>query len=190
MDAFCVICRYVNRTLAALVEERQFRIDLFYRLNVFPMQLPPLRERPEDIPALVKHFVTKAAERMRKPVPIVPPDVMEAMTMHPWHGNVRELQNFTERAVILSQNGILRISTTELKREPLGSGCGGNTLGEIQRNHIVQVLEESSWVVGGMSGAAARLGLPRTTLISKMRKMGISRGRDVRATGYIGDSIA
>jgi formate hydrogenlyase transcriptional activator len=179
-----------NRNLAALVHERQFRSDLFYRLNVFPIELPPLRERREDIPLLVKHFVNKAAVRMGKPIPIVPPDVMEVMKANPWNGNVRELQNFTERAVILSQNDILQISTKELTRQLLAVDCQAGTLGQIERNHIVRTLEESSWVIGGRMGAATRLGLPRTTLISKMRKLGISRGDNTRATGYVGNSIA
>jgi formate hydrogenlyase transcriptional activator len=179
-----------NRDLAAMVDEQQFRIDLFYRLNVFPLELPPLREHPEDIPLLINHFVNKAAERMRKAAPEVPPDVMEAMTAYPWYGNVREVQNFTERAVILSRSGILEIPNTGSRREPLKPGSAGNTLGEIQRNHIVQTLEESSWVVGGRGGAAARLGLPRTTLISKMRKLGISHDGNVRTIRYVEDSIA
>jgi formate hydrogenlyase transcriptional activator len=179
-----------NRNLAALVDERQFRMDLFYRLNVFPIELPPLRERREDIPLLVDYFVNKAAEQMRKPAPIVPSDVMEAMTMYPWNGNVRELQNFIERAVILSQSGVLEIPKMAWRREPLKSVCAGGTLGEIQRNHIVQTLEESSWVIGGTGGAAARLGLPRTTLISKMRKLGISRGENIQPPRYIGNSVA
>jgi formate hydrogenlyase transcriptional activator len=179
-----------NRNLAALVHERQFRSDLFYRLNVFPIELPPLRERQEDIPRLVKHFVIKAAVRMGKPIPVVPPDVMEAMTAYPWHGNVRELQNFIERAVILSQNDILQISTRELARQLLAVDTEAGTLGQIERNHIVHTLEESSWVIGGRMGAATRLGLPRTTLISKMRKLGISRSDNTRAVGYVGNSIA
>jgi formate hydrogenlyase transcriptional activator len=179
-----------NRNLAALVDERQFRMDLFYRLNVFPIELPPLRERREDIPLLVNHFVSLAAERMRKPAPFVPKEVLAEMTMYPWHGNVRELQNFTERAVILSQNGILEIPKMESRRELPNSGCAGGTLGEIQRHHIVRTLEESSWVVGGSGGAAARLGLPRTTLISKMRKLGISRGENTRPVSYVGNSVA
>jgi formate hydrogenlyase transcriptional activator len=173
-----------------LVHERQFRSDLFYRLNVFPIELPPLRERPEDIPLLVKHFVIKAAVRMGKPIPVVPPVVMDAMTAYPWYGNVRELQNFTERAVILSQNDILQISTEQLTRQVLPADCEAGTLGQIERNHIVHTLEKSSWVVGGRRGAATRLGLPRTTLISKMRKLGISRGEQTRTAGYVGNSIA
>jgi formate hydrogenlyase transcriptional activator len=179
-----------NRNLAALVHERQFRSDLFYRLNVFPIELPPLRERLEDIPLLVRHFVNKAAVRMGKPIPLVPPDVMEAMTAYPWYGNVRELQNFIERAVILSQNDILQISTKELTRESRAVDRQGGTLGQIERNHIVHTLEESSWVIGGRRGAATRLGLPRTTLISKMRKLGISRSENTRSAGYVGTSIA
>ena len=177
-----------NRDLAELVDERQFRIDLFYRLNVFPIEIPPLRERREDIPLLVKHFVNQVAKRIRRPVPIVPPEVMEAMTMYPWYGNVRELQNFIERAVILSQNGILRIPKTDLRRDPLAST--GSTLSEIERKHIIQMLDECSWMIGGIRGAAMRLGLPRTTLISKMRKLGISRGGTARAASYVGKSVA
>jgi formate hydrogenlyase transcriptional activator len=178
-----------NRNLAALVDERQFRMDLFYRLNVFPIELPPLRERREDIPLLANYFVNKAAERMKKPAPFVPPDVMTELSTYPWCGNVRELQNFIERAVILARNGVLEIPKMESRRDVLQAGFAGSTLGEIQRHHIVQTLQESSWVVGGSGGAAARLGLPRTTLISKMRKLGISRGEGARPAGYVGNSM-
>jgi formate hydrogenlyase transcriptional activator len=165
-----------NKDLSNLVDQGKFRSDLFYRLNVFPIVLPPLRERREDIPGLVQHLVMKAAERMRKPIKRIPVEAMEAITDHSWPGNVRELQNFIERAVILAEDGVLRISTLERKTmSPPSAQSGAGTLCEVQRERILQVLEETNWVISGSRGAAAVLGLPRTTLISKMQKLGISR---------------
>jgi formate hydrogenlyase transcriptional activator len=165
-----------NRDLSILVEEGKFRSDLFYRLNVFPIVLPPLRERPEDIPRLVHHFVKKAEERMRRPITSIPNEVMEAIKNHPWPGNVRELQNLVERAVILAEDGVLRILPFPYETaRPSHAHVGKATLCEVQRERILQVLAETNWVIGGSGGAAAQLGLPRTTLISKMQKLGISR---------------
>ncbi|MCU1292124.1 MAG: Sigma-54 dependent transcriptional regulator (modular protein) [Bryobacterales bacterium] len=164
-----------NKDLSNLVDQGQFRSDLFYRLNVFPIVLPPLRERREDIPSLVNHLVMKAAERMRKPIRRIPADAMETMMDYSWPGNVRELQNFVERAVILAEDGVLRISTLECKTMSPSAQSGASTLCEVQRERILQVLEETNWVIGGSRGAAAVLGLPRTTLLSKMQKLGISR---------------
>lgn len=164
-----------NKDLSRLVDEGKFRSDLFYRLNVFPIVLPPLRERREDIPSLVHHLVMRAAERMRKPIREIPVEAMEAMMDHSWPGNVRELQNFVERAVILAEDGVLRISTLECKTMSPSAQFGAGTLCEVQRERILQVLEETGWVVSGSRGAAAVLGLPRTTLISKMHKLRISR---------------
>jgi formate hydrogenlyase transcriptional activator len=164
-----------NKDLSNLVDQGEFRSDLFYRLNVFPIVLPPLRERREDIPRLVRHLVMKAAERMRKPITKIPVEAMEAMMDYSWPGNVRELQNFVERAVILAEDGVLRISALECKTMSPSAHSGASTLCEVQRERIFQVLEETNWVISGSRGAAAVLGLPRTTLISKMQKLGISR---------------
>jgi formate hydrogenlyase transcriptional activator len=169
-----------NRDLSSLVDEGVFRSDLFYRLNVFPIALPPLRDRREDIPRLVEHFVNNAAERMRKPIRSIPKETMEAMVNRPWPGNVRELQNFVERAVILANDGLLRIPALECKSAVTSTRSGNGTLCEVEREHILQVLENTNWVVGGLRGAAVYLGLPRTTLISKMRKLGISRSSNRR----------
>jgi formate hydrogenlyase transcriptional activator len=164
-----------NKDLSSLVDEGKFRSDLFYRLNVFPIVLPPLRERREDIPRLVHHLVMKAAERMRKPIKRISVEAMEAIMDHSWPGNVRELQNFIERAVILAEDGVLRISALESKTVSPSTHSGAGTLCEVQRERILQALEETNWVISGSRGAAAVLGLPRTTLISKMQKLGISR---------------
>jgi formate hydrogenlyase transcriptional activator len=164
-----------NRDLSSMVDKHEFRNDLFYRLNVFPILLPPLRGRREDIELLAHHFVNKAAERMQKPISSIPQEAMDAMMNHSWPGNVRELQNFVERAVILAEDGVLRTSTLECKTVPPSGHCLNGTLCEVQRDLIIQILEETNWVVGGSRGAAALLSLPRTTLISKMRKLGISR---------------
>jgi len=161
-----------NQDLAALVAEKLFRMDLYYRLNVFPVALPPLRHRLEDIPMLVAHFAHTYAERMAKRIEMIASDAMEALVRYPWPGNIRELQNFIERAVILSKGDVLEIpalpSRTAVPTEAV-------TLAEAERDHILNALQESNWVVGGAAGAAARLGVKRTTLISKMRKRGLSR---------------
>ena len=161
-----------NQDLAVLVAEKQFRMDLYYRLNVFPVAVPPLRHRLEDIPALVAHFAFRYAERMAKQIEKIPSDAMGALVRYPWPGNIRELQNFIERAVILTQKDVLRLpplpSIAAVSNEPV-------TLEEAERDHILNALRESNWVVGGARGAAARLGVKRTTLISKMRKRGLSK---------------
>ena len=170
-----------SRDLPQMVANREFRSDLYYRLNVFPLRLPALRERPEDIALLVRHFVDACAKRMNKPVERVPQEALEVLLGHAWPGNVRELQNFIERAVILSPGKVLRAPLAELKAlaEPTASGPGAvagvTTLKDAERQHIVQALAESNWVIGGPKGAAARLGLQRTTLISKMRRLGVTR---------------
>ena len=161
-----------NQDLAGLVASKQFRMDLYYRLNVFPIELPPLRLRLEDIPMLVAHFARKFSERMSKQILKISRSAMDSLVHHPWPGNIRELQNFIERAVILTQGDVLQLT-------PLPS-AGLNriepaTLKEAERDHILKALEESNWVVGGASGAAARLGVKRTTLIDKMRQRGLSR---------------
>ena len=166
-----------NRNLRHLVEARQFRADLFYRLNVFPVELPALRERREDIPLLVDHFVGQVAERIGRPKPEVPASVLAPLVEHPWSGNVRELENFIQRAVILSENGVLQLPPCEAMTEsPRLTKEVTGTLREVEREHILRILESTGWVVGGSTGAAAILGLPRTTLITKMAKLGIRRG--------------
>jgi formate hydrogenlyase transcriptional activator len=163
-----------NRHLFQMVEERRFRADLFYRLHVFPIALPPLRERADDIPALVWHFVRKFADRMNKEIDEVPDNVLEFLQQHSWPGNIRELQNFIERAVILSSGRILCAPLGDL-RGPVGehTPVASRTLADAERNHILEVLRQVDWVVGGRRGAAVRLGLPRTTLLHRMHKLGI-----------------
>jgi formate hydrogenlyase transcriptional activator len=167
-----------NQDLATLVAEKLFRMDLYYRLNVFPVALPALRNRLGDIPILVAYFAHTYAERMAKRIERITSDAMEALVRYPWPGNIRELQNFIERAVILTKGDVLEIpalpSRTEVLTEPV-------TLAEAERDHILNALQESNWVVGGAAGAAARLGVKRTTLISKMRRRGLSRAVAFRA---------
>ena len=163
-----------NLDLTEMVRERRFRADLFYRLNVFPISLPPLRERSEDIPELVWHFVQTVAARMSKEIDVISEDVMKMIRSHHWPGNIRELQNFVERAVIMSPGPVLRPPIGDLKllaqdRAP----CADRTLAQAERDHILEVLRRVDWVVGGRDGAAARLGLPRTTLLYRMHKLGI-----------------
>jgi formate hydrogenlyase transcriptional activator len=163
-----------NQPLACLVEERLFRMDLYYRLNVFPITLPPLRERTSDIPLLVHHFVRTFASRHGKSIANVPDEVMAALLAHHWPGNIRELQNFIERSVVLTKGAELQAPVEELVNTR-GMMSGARTLADAERVHIISVLRETNWTVGGPNGAAARLGLIRTTLIAKMRKLGISR---------------
>jgi formate hydrogenlyase transcriptional activator len=165
-----------NRDLPARVHEGQFRDDLFYRLNVFPIRVPPLRERPEDIPLLVRHFTEQFARRMNKTIESIPTRTMQALARYSWPGNVRELENVIERAVILSSGPVLQIPLADLKsraRPPAGAGNG--TLQEAERKHILAVLNEANWVLSGPNGAAARLGMKRSTLQFRMRKLGIVR---------------
>jgi formate hydrogenlyase transcriptional activator len=161
-----------NQDLAGLVANKTFRMDLYYRLNVFPITVPPLRRRPEDIPALLAHFVRHYCERMRKAVSEIRSDAMEGLLSYSWPGNVRELQNMVERAVILTENRVLQLpplpSAPPNQAQPV-------TLADAMRLHILRALEESNWVVGGPGGAAARLGVKRTTLIDKMQKHGLTR---------------
>jgi DNA-binding NtrC family response regulator len=166
-----------NRDLSAMVEEQKYRADLFYRLNVFPIHLPPLRERPEDIPLLVQHFVDQFARRMHKVIDRIPPDTMEALTCYRWPGNIRELQNVIERAVILASGPDLRVSLGELAgRLTPAQGNGVHaSLENLTRAHILATLKETNWVLSGPTGAAARLGLNRSTLQFRMKKLGIVR---------------
>ncbi|MGB7847728.1 MAG: sigma 54-interacting transcriptional regulator, partial [Candidatus Acidiferrum sp.] len=165
-----------NRDLGKMVAERQFRSDLYYRLKVFPITTPPLRERAEDIPLLVRHFVDKHARRMNRQIETIPSEAMHAFTRWHWPGNVRELENFIERAVILSPGSVLRAPLAELQvPEDEVKATEEPTLAAAEREHILRVLRETDGVLGGPHGAAARLGLKRTTLITKMKKLGIER---------------
>jgi formate hydrogenlyase transcriptional activator len=166
-----------NADLAQMVEEKKFRSDLYYRLNVFPINVPPLRERPEDIPLLVHFFANKFAQQMRKQIESVPKETMAALVAYHWPGNIRELQNLFERAVILSRGSMLEIPLTELKQPARTTAAtnGGVRLENVERDHILKVLDDAKWVIGGPTGAAARLGLNRTTLNHRMRKLGIMR---------------
>ena len=163
-----------NQDLGQMVADKQFRNDLYYRLKVFPILLPPLRERPEDIPLLVRHFAQKYGKRMKKRIHTIPAEALAAMTQYPWPGNVRELENFVERAVILSQGQTLQIPIDELK---IPAGIGSTKvvpLKDAEREHILRALEETHWVIGGPSGAATLLGMKRTTLQAKIRRLGLS----------------
>ena len=164
-----------NRDLAQMVAEKQFREDLYFRLNVFPIRIPPLRERAGDIPLLVRHFVDRYAERMNKRIETIPEEAMAALCRHAWPGNIRELQNFIERAVILTPDSVLKIQANELQDSVPVPSTAPNTLEDFEREHILQTLRETGGVIGGRNGAAAKLGLKRTTLFSKMEKLGISR---------------
>ena len=168
-----------NRDLATMVEEGKFRTDLFYRLNVFPVQVPPLRERTEDIPLLVRHFAQEFSRRMNKQIETIPSETLQSLTRYHWPGNIRELQNVIERAVILSPGPVLRVSPSEYKQRAAKSKASpsrSDTLEEAERKHVLAVLEETNWVLAGPRGAAARLGVKRSTLQYRMGKLGISRG--------------
>jgi len=164
-----------NQDLGKMVEDRRFRADLYYRLNVFPIRIPALRDRREDIPLLTKHFVTYYGKQMNKRIDVVRPETMEALMRYDWPGNIRELQNFIERAVILSQTHTLCAPVSELARPRENSAGPPITLEDAEREHILQALHETQWVLGGSDGAANRLGMPRTTLIYKMKRLGIAR---------------
>jgi transcriptional regulator with GAF, ATPase, and Fis domain len=165
-----------------MVARGQFRSDLYYRLNVFPILLPALRERREDIPALVAHFVKMFGRRMRKQIDSIPPETMAAFQWYSWPGNIRELQNLVERAVILSQGGVLPNPLHKQQTERMVPSLhhsrpfhSSMTLEDSDRALIVESLEQAGWIVGGPRGAAAKLGLKRTTLLAKMRRLGILR---------------
>jgi formate hydrogenlyase transcriptional activator len=164
-----------NRNLLDMVKRNEFRGDLYYRLNVFPISLPPLRERREDIPALVSHFVDVYGRRMGKQIEHIPPDTMSALSSHPWPGNIRELQNFVERSVIVTSGNVLHPPLDSLNKAAETESQEATTLEEAERNHIRKVLEQTRWVVSGPNGAAARLGIKRSTLYFRMQKLGISR---------------
>jgi transcriptional regulator with GAF, ATPase, and Fis domain len=172
-----------NRNLQQMVKDKEFRADLYYRLSVFPVSLPPLRDRREDIPALVEHFISRYSERMNKVIEDVPPETMDAMLSYDWPGNIRQLQNFIEHGVIVSEGPVFEPPLTQLVA-PQADSLPRNmkTLEGATRDHILQTLEEANWVVGGRHGAAARLGIARTTLLSKMRRLGIeTSGEEARA---------
>ena len=171
-----------SRNLAHMVADREFRSDLYYRLNVFPIRLPALRERAEDVPLLVRHFTGRYAARMQKSIHHVSAETIDAMIRYSWPGNVRELQNFIERAVILSPGKVLRAPLAELLEPEITTGSAQEdafspltTLKDAEREHILRGLAETNWIIAGTKGAAARLGLKRTTLVSKMKRLGISR---------------
>jgi formate hydrogenlyase transcriptional activator len=164
-----------NRNLVDMVKRNEFRSDLYYRLNVFPISLPPLRERREDIPALVSHFVELYARRMSKQIEHIPPATMSALSSYQWPGNIRELQNFMERSVIVTSGNILHPPLTSLKSAAAAESIGAITLEDAERNHILKTLEQTRWIVSGPAGAAVRLGIKRSTLYFRMQKLGISR---------------
>jgi formate hydrogenlyase transcriptional activator len=166
-----------NRNLLRMVQEERFRDDLYYRLNVFPIQVPPLRERPEDIPALVRHFVDRFARRMNRRIEVIPNEVIETMQRCAWPGNVRELANLIERAVILSPGPTLDIPLAELEHTGslVAQRNGSVTLAQMERARILAVLEEANWLIAGPRGAAARLGMNRTTLQSLIKRLEITR---------------
>ena len=169
------------RNLAEMVDKREFRSDLYYRLHVFPVIVPPLRDRSEDISLLAEHFMREYSSRMNREVESIEPEVMAALMAHQWPGNIRELQNFIERSVILSPGRYLRAPIEELSPAPSGTAettadaQGLSRLHELERDHILRTLEQCNWVLGGRTGAAARLNVSRTTLISKMHRFGIER---------------
>jgi formate hydrogenlyase transcriptional activator len=168
-----------NRDLAHMVADGRFRSDLYYRLNVFPVVLPPLRERTEDIPMLARHFTQRFARRMGRRIETIPDATIEALVRYLWPGNIREMQNVIERAVILSRGPALEIPLSQFKQRPkaaLGDfSSAPSTLEEAEREHILRALGETNWIIGGSAGAAFKLGMKRTTLQSKMRKLGIAR---------------
>jgi formate hydrogenlyase transcriptional activator len=164
-----------NRDLGQMVERGRFRDDLYYRLNIFPIEVPPLRDRREDIPLLVWHFTRMYAQRMNRRIEMIRSEDIEGMTRYQWPGNVRELQNLIERCVILSPGSILHSPLDELSRFVRTAPPKVRTLAEAERDYILEALRETEWVIGGPNGASSRLGVKRTTLLDKMRRLGISR---------------
>ena len=175
-----------NRDLGAMVDERKFRSDLYYRLNVFPVRVPPLRERPDDIPLLVRHFVQQFSRRTNRSIETIPSETMTALVNYDWPGNIRELQNVIERAVILSKGPVLTVATDDLKPRPATDGAVQadknirGLLEDTERKQILSALEQTNWIVAGPNGAAARLGLKRSTLQSRMHKLGVRISRTGR----------
>ncbi len=167
-----------HRDLLEMVDNKEFRADLYYRLGVFPISLPPLRDRREDIPALARHFVGKYSEHMNKAVDTISAETMDALVAHDWPGNIRELQNFIEHGVIISSGPMFQPPLALLRTQKNSAPKNSKTLEDATRDHVLQTLQETKWVVGGRRGAAARLGIARTTLLSKMRRLGIEGARD------------
>jgi transcriptional regulator with GAF, ATPase, and Fis domain len=174
-----------NQDLGQLVNKKLFRADLFYRLNVIPISLPPLRERVQDIPQLTEFFVAKFAAKLNKPIDLIPDEVMTVLQAHDWPGNIRELQNFIERAVLFSPGSALRLPLGLRQTAPERSEGAARTLADADREHILETLNQVNWIVGGQGGAASRLGLPRTTLIYKMRQLGIEPRRSRRLRPFL-----
>src|ERR1700733_13206015 len=170
-----------NQDLAQLVAKKLFRADLFYRLNVIPICLPPLRERVQDIPLLTEFFVAKFAAQLNKPIDLIPDEVLAVLQTHDWPGNIRELQNCIERAVLFSPGSVLRLPLNFKQTVKPRSGSASRTLADADREHILETLMQTDWLIGGQDGAANRLGLPRTTLVYKMRKLGIETRRPLKA---------
>jgi formate hydrogenlyase transcriptional activator len=169
-----------NRDLEEMIRESKFRSDLFYRLNVFPIRIPPLRERPEDIPLLVRHYVRQFSRRLGRSIDVIPPETIDVLVRYPWPGNVRELQNVLERAAILTPGSALTISSEDLSapshKHPPQTGSRSHkrtALDDAERERIIAALEEAKWIVAGPKGAAARLGIKRSTLQWRMQKLGI-----------------
>jgi formate hydrogenlyase transcriptional activator len=170
-----------NQDLGQLVTKKLFRADLFYRLNVIPICVPPLRERVQDILPLTEFFVAKFAARLNKPIDLIPDEVVAVLNAHDWPGNIRELQNSIERAVLFSPGSVLRLPLDLKQTVKQSSESASRTLADADREHILETLKQADWLIGGQDGAANRLGLPRTTLIYKMRKLGIEARRSSRA---------
>ena len=170
-----------NQDVGQLVSKKLFRIDLFYRLNVIPLSLPPLRERVQDILPLTEFFVAKFAARLNKRIDLIPDEVVAVLQAHDWPGNIRELQNFIERAVLFSPGAVLRLPLDLKQTVKQNSESASRTLADADREHILETLKQANWLIGGQDGAANRLGLPRTMLIYKMRKLGIETRRSQRA---------
>jgi transcriptional regulator with GAF, ATPase, and Fis domain len=169
-----------NQDLGKLVNQKLFRADLFYRLNVIPLFLPPLRERVQDILPLTEFFVAKFSARLNKTIDSIPDEVVEILKAHDWPGNIRELQNFIERAMLFSPGSVLRLPLDLQQTMKQSSESAARTLADADRDHILETLEQANWLIGGQKGAANRLGLPRTTLIYKMRKLGIETRQSYR----------
>jgi len=168
-----------NADLEQMVLQRRFRADLFYRLNVFPILIPPLRDRLDDIPLITKHFIRMLSSQMNRGVCEIADEALKCLRLHTWPGNVRELQNVIERAVIRSSGPMVEISPEELRATSPQTGAMRRILAETERSHIIDVLKETNGVVSGPNGAASRLGLPRTTLASRMQKLGIVQRKTV-----------
>ena len=177
-----------NQDLAELVDKKRFRADLFYRLNVIPICLPPLRERVQDIRPLTEFFVAKFAARLNKTIDFIPDEVLAALQAHDWPGNIRELQNVIERAVLFSPGSVLRLPLDLKHTVKQSPESATRTLADADREHILETLKQTDWLIGGQDGAANRLGLPRTTLIYKMRKLGIETRRLLQGAPHSADA--